>query len=252
MPGKNSPMLVESDTQRYLEAYAGLEGRNLIAAVAKDFDKRAALLSSFGAESAVLLHMVSEVAPNLKIVFLDTEKLFAETQVYRDQLISEFGLTNVKVWKPALQDIKDFDPKGDLNQHDKDLCCNIRKTLPMRRALHGVQAVISGRKRFHGALRSKLDFVSVQDGLLKIEPLAGSTALDLQSYALHHHLPSHPLKLQGYFSIGCVPCTVRGGSEEKPREGRWMGTEKTECGIHFAANGQIIRTVSRQPAGVTA
>jgi phosphoadenosine phosphosulfate reductase len=242
-------MLAEHDTHAFLERYAGLEGRQLIRAVAKDFGGRAALLSSFGAESAVLLHMVSEVAPDLRIVFLDTEKLFPETLAYRDQLISEFGLKNVKIWKPSFADLAEHDPDGGLHGRDADSCCLIRKTLPMQRALHGVEAIVSGRKRFHGAQRSKLDFVSIQEGRLKIEPLAGFTALDLQAYAIHHHLPSHPLKLQGYFSIGCVPCTSQGGSAENPRAGRWMGTEKTECGIHFAANGQIIRTELRQAAG---
>jgi phosphoadenosine phosphosulfate reductase len=242
-------MPVETELNGYLEQYAGLEGRALIAAVSKDFGARAGLLSSFGAESAVLLHMVSEVAPDLKIVFLDTQKLFPETIAYRDQLVSEFGLRNVKIWRPSLSDLAEQDPDGDLNQLNKDQCCNIRKTLPMQRALHGVEAIISGRKRFHGAMRSQLEFVGIQDGRLKVEPLAGFTALDLAAYAQQHHLPSHPLKLQGYFSIGCIPCTTRGGDANDPRAGRWSGTEKTECGIHFAANGQVIRTVSRQVAG---
>jgi phosphoadenosine phosphosulfate reductase len=245
-------MLAEQDVHRYLESYAGLEGRNLIAAVAKDFGKRAGMLSSFGAESAVLLHMVSEVAPDLKIVFLDTEKLFPETLNYRDQLVEEFGLSNVKIWKPTLADLAEHDPKGDLHLIDKDQCCHIRKTLPMNRAFHGIDAMLSGRKRFHGAQRSNLDFVSVQDGRLKVEPLAGFTALDLQAYAIHHHLPSHPLKLQGYFSVGCMPCTSLGGDQNNPRAGRWAGTEKTECGIHFSHNGEVIRTVTRQAAGVSA
>jgi phosphoadenosine phosphosulfate reductase len=245
-------MLAEHDVHRYLESYAGLESRNLIAAVAKDFGKRAGMLSSFGAESAVLLHMVSEVAPDLKIVFLDTEKLFPETLAYRDQLVEEFGLTNVKIWKPSLADLAEQDSNGDLHLTDKDQCCHIRKTLPMNRAFHGIDAMLSGRKRFHGAQRSNLDFVSVQDGRLKVEPLAGFTALDLQAYAIHHHLPSHPLKLQGYFSVGCMPCTSQGGDQNNPRAGRWAGTEKTECGIHFTSNGEVIRTVTRQAAGVSA
>jgi phosphoadenosine phosphosulfate reductase len=245
-------MLAEQDVNRYLESYAGLEARELIAAVAKDFGKRAGMLSSFGAESAVLLHMVSEVAPDLKIVFLDTEKLFPETLAYRDQLVEEFGLSNVKIWKPTLADLAEQDPKGDLHLTDKDRCCHIRKTLPMNRAFHGIDAMLSGRKRFHGAQRSNLDFVSVQDGRLKVEPLAGFTALDLQAYAIHHHLPSHPLKLQGYFSVGCMPCTSQGGDHNNPRAGRWAGTEKTECGIHFSHNGEVIRTVTRQAAGVSA
>jgi phosphoadenosine phosphosulfate reductase len=232
----------------YVEAYAGLEGRELIATVARDFVGRAAVLSSFGTESAVLLHMVSEVAPTLPIIFLDTEKLFPETLAYRDQLIREFGLLDVRVSKPDVDDLNRIDPDGELHKKDTDLCCHVRKTVPMEKALRGVDVTISGRKRFHGAQRSSLDFVSFQDERLKVEPLAGFSGLDLHGYMQHHHLPSHPLKLFGYRSIGCVPCTTLGGTDENPRAGRWSGSEKTECGIHFSANGKIIRTEQRSTA----
>ena len=114
------------------------------------------------------------------------------------------------------------------------------------KALAEFDVVISGRKRFHGAARANLDYVSIADDRLKVEPLAGFSALDIQSYMNSHHLPSHPLKLRGYRSIGCEPCTSLGGTDDDPRAGRWAGTDKTECGIHFTANGQIIRTVQRQ------
>lgn len=229
----------------YVEAYAGLEGRALIATVANDFKGRAALLSSFGAESSVLLHMVSEVAPDLPVYFLDTQKLFAETLQYRDQLTRELGLTNVRTITPDANDLLRTDPNGDLHKIDTDLCCHVRKTVPMDSAFKDFDVMISGRKRFHGAGRADLDFVSIQDGKLKVEPLAGFTGLDLQSYMQSHHLPSHPLRLQGYRSIGCAPCTSLGGTDSDPRAGRWAGSEKTECGIHFSANGKIIRTELR-------
>jgi phosphoadenosine phosphosulfate reductase len=229
-----------------IETYAGLEGRDLIKSIARDFQGRVALVSSFGAESSVLLHMVSEVDRNLPVVFLDTGKLFQETLDYRDQLIAELGLTNVRSVKPELRDLQMHDATGRLHETDTDACCYIRKTIPLAKALKGFDVMISGRKRFHGAARSDLAFVSVDDGRLKVEPLAGFSALDLQAYMVNHHLPSHPLKLQGYRSIGCEPCTALGGTDEDPRAGRWLGSGKTECGIHFSANGQIIRTVERQ------
>jgi phosphoadenosine phosphosulfate reductase len=231
-----------------VESYAGLEGRDLIRAAVKGHPGRVALLSSFGAESSVLLHMVSELAPDLPVIFLDTEKLFPETLAYREQLTRELGLTNVIHIKPDAEDIARVDPDGVLNSFDKDLCCHFRKTVPMQKAFAAYDIIISGRKRFHGASRSQLDFVSVQDGKVKIEPLAAHSALDLNNYMITHHLPSHPLKLQGFRSIGCMPCTVEGGTDADPRAGRWVGTEKTECGIHFSANGQVIRTDMRQTA----
>lgn len=228
-----------------VEQYAGIEGRDLIAQVARDYKGRVALLSSFGAESSVLLHMISEVVPDLPVIFLDTQKLFAETLAYRDQLVRELGLTGVRIVSPDAADLARVDPANDLSGRDTDLCCHIRKTVPMAKALEGFDVMISGRKRFHGAARSDLQFVSEQDGKLKVEPLAAFSAFDLANYMQKHHLPSHPLKLLGYHSIGCMPCTTIGGTVEDPRAGRWQGSEKTECGIHFSANGAIIRTVAR-------
>ncbi len=246
MPDDVSPL----NLNNIVESYAGLEGRQLMSAVIKNHSGRVALLSSFGAESSVLLHMVSELAPGLPILFLDTEKLFPETLAYRDQLVRELGLTNLRNITPDPEDLERVDPDGILHTFDKDLCCHFRKTVPMQKAFADFDIIISGRKRFHGATRSDLQFISVQDGKVKIEPLAGFSALDLSSYMISHHLPSHPLKLQGYRSVGCVPCTVLGGTDEDPRAGRWAGSDKTECGIHFSVNGEVVRTEIRQAAGV--
>ena len=244
MLAKSPPLNNENDI---LEAYAGLEGRNLIRTIARDYKGRTALLSSFGAESSVLLHMVSEIDPTLPIVFLDTEKLFPETIAYRNRLVDELGLSNIKIWHPSAEDIKLQDPGGHLHTSNPDQCCNIRKTLPMEKAFANYDVMISGRKRFHGAGRADLKFVSIDGDRLKVEPLAGFTALDLRTYMVNHQLPSHPLRLAGYRSIGCMPvqCTSLGGTDDNPREGRWMGSDKTECGIHFTANGKIIRTDNR-------
>lgn len=231
-----------------LEAYAGLEGRALIAAFGRDFKGRIALLSSFGAESSVLLHMLSEVDRNIPVIFLDTLKLFPETISYRDKLVRELGLRDVRVVQPNVADLENVDPAGSLHLSNPDKCCNIRKTLPMEKAFQGFDVMISGRKRFHGATRSELQHIGFDEQRVKIEPLAAFSALDLRNYMVTHQLPSHPLKLAGYHSIGCMPptCTAKGGSADNPREGRWMGKEKTECGIHFSSNGKIIRTEARQ------
>jgi phosphoadenosine phosphosulfate reductase len=239
-----------SHLNNIVESYAGLEGRQLIGTAIRNHPGKVALLSSFGAESSVLLHMVSEIAPGLPVLFLDTEKLFPETLAYRDQLVRELGLTNLQNIQPDPEDIARVDPDGILNTFDKDLCCHFRKTIPMQKAFSAFDVIISGRKRFHGAARSDLQYVSAQDGRIKLEPLAGFSALDLSNYMISHHLPSHPLKLQGYRSIGCVPCTSQGGTDEDPRAGRWAGSDKTECGIHFSVNGEVMRTEIRQAAGI--
>jgi phosphoadenosine phosphosulfate reductase len=246
MPDDASPL----NLNNIVESYAGLEGRQLIATAIKNHPGRVALLSSFGAESSVLLHMVSEIAPDLPVLFLNTEKLFPETLAYRDQLVRELALTNLRNINPDPDDIARVDPDGILNTFDKDLCCHFRKTVPMQKAFADFDIIISGRKRFHGAIRSDLQYVTAQDGRIKLEPLAGFSALDLSKYMITHHLPSHPLKLQGYRSIGCIPCTSLGGTDDDPRAGRWAGSDKTECGIHFSVNGQVIRTDPRVAATV--
>ena len=248
MPDKNADK--QAQLNAIIEDSAGLEGRDLMANVIKNNPGRVAILSSFGAESAALLHMASEIDPGIPVLFLDTEKLFPETLAYRAKLAHELGLTDVRDIRPDAEDLTRVDPDGILNSFDKDLCCHFRKTIPMQKALEQFDVVISGRKRFHGATRSQLQFISEQDGKIKVEPLAGFSPLDLQHYAHQHALPSHPLRLAGYRSIGCVPCTVVGGTDDDPRAGRWADTEKTECGIHFSVNGQVIRTETRQAVGV--
>lgn len=222
------------------ESYAGLEGQQLLEPILRDFHGRAAVVSSFGAESAVLLHMVAQVDPATPVIFLDTGKHFWETLSYRAKLIDELGLTDVRIIAPDAADLAAGDPEGMLHKSNADRCCHIRKTIPLEKALAGFDVTISGRKRYHGAARATLDFLSIADGRLKVEPLAGFSALDIRAYMTAHQLPAHPLTEIGYFSIGCEPCTVPGGSSADPRAGRWAGSDKTECGIHWTHNGHAI------------
>lgn len=226
------------------ESYAGLEGRQLLEPILRDFAGRAAVVSSFGAESAVLLHMVSEVDKATPVIFLDTGKHFWETLSYRAKLIDRLGLTGVRIITPEPEHIAAQDADGTLHQRNADQCCHIRKTLPLQKALEGFDVTISGRKRYHGAARATLDFLSIADGRLKVEPLAGFSALDIGAYMKAHDLPAHPLTGIGYFSIGCEPCTQPGGSSADPRAGRWAGSSKTECGIHWTHKGEDISAIA--------
>lgn len=224
-----------------LESYAGLEGGALLRPLLRDFAGKAAVVSSFGAESAVLLHMVAVIEPKAPVIFLDTGKLFTETLSYRDELVRRLGLLDVRSVAPLTHELRREDPEGLLHRSGTDLCCDLRKTRPLERALQGFTAVISGRKRFHGGERQNLQTVSLQDGRVKAEPLASFSALDIASYMREHELPQHPLVADGFRSIGCTPCTQRGGTDEDPRAGRWAGQDKTECGIHWTADGRVIR-----------
>lgn len=222
------------------ENYAGLEGGQLLGPILRDFAGRAAVVSSFGAESAVLLHMVAQVDKSTPIIFLDTGKHFWETLSYRSILIDKLGLTGVRTITPDESDLAAKDSDGLLHKSNADACCHIRKTIPLQKALEGFDVTISGRKRYHGAARATLDFLSIADGRLKVEPLAGFSALDIAAYMKANDLPAHPLTEIGYFSIGCEPCTTPGGTAADPRAGRWAGSAKTECGIHWTHNGKDI------------
>ena len=197
------------------------------------YGDRLALVSSFGAESAVLLHMASQIKPDIPVLFLDTGMLFGQTLDYRKALAAELGLTDVRDLRPLYQDLAVHDPSQDLWKTDTDACCNIRKVLPLDRALDGFDAWITGRKRFHGGARMRLRVVEEADGRVKFNPLANWTKTEVDAYAERHDLPAHPLVEFGYPSVGCWPCTQPADADDV-RSGRWAGSEKTECGIHTA------------------
>lgn len=225
-----------------MKRYGALSGADLLGPLIDEvFRGRIALVSSFGVESAVLLHMVSEIDRTTPVVFLDTGKLFGETRRYRDDLTSHLGLSDVRSISPTIQDTDARDPDGHLWMSDPDMCCHLRKVEPLERALRGFQAWITGRKRFHGGLRAGLQSLEVADWRLKVNPLAGWSPDDIEAYVTARDLPPHPLKERGYTSVGCMPCTVLPKPGENARDGRWSGTGKTECGIHWSVNGQPIR-----------
>ena len=193
---------------------------------------RIALVSSFGSESAVLLHMVARIDRTVPVLFLNTAKLFGETLGYRDDLVARLGLTDVREIGPRGDEIEPVDADGMLWSRDPDLCCYLRKVAPLQLALEGFDAWITGRKRFQSASRARLSRIEAADGRIKINPLAGWGRDDIEGYFAEHGLPRHPLEADGFRSIGCMPCTDRVASGEDARGGRWRGQAKTECGIH--------------------
>ena len=215
----------------------------LRAAIREDFPGRIGLVSSFGAEAAVLLHMVAQIDPYVPVIFLDTWKHFPETLAYRDQLIAELGLCNIQTIYPRPAGLRAEDPDGDLHTRNPDLCCHVRKTLPMLRALRPLDCWITGRKRGQSASRGDVQLFETQDRWIKLNPLIHWSADDVEDYFERHKLPHHPLKEHGYLSIGCAPCTRAVKAGEDARAGRWAETEKTECGIHFE-NGKVVRSSS--------
>lgn len=205
----------------------------LRAMIRQEFPGRIAVVSSFGSESAVLLHLVAEIDPATPVLFLNTGKLFGETLRYRDRLQELLGLTDLRAIGPHPRDRSSLDPDGALWSKDPDACCNFRKTVPLSRAMEGFDAWITGRKRFQTDNRADMDSVEMVGARYRINPLADWTQADLENYMIEHHLPAHPLVRDGYLSIGCMSCTSRVQAGEDPRAGRWRGQDKTECGIHL-------------------
>lgn len=206
---------------------------------------RVALVSSFGAESVVLLHMLSVLNRDVPVLFVDTQMLFPETLAYQAELAGRLRLTDIRVIRADAAEVDFEDPDGTLHQFSTDACCALRKTRPLERALAGFDTWITGRKRYQGATRQDIDFFEAEgDVRLKINPLAHWGREDLEDYMVNNALPRHPLVARGYPSIGCAPCTSPVKPGEDPRAGRWRGSAKTECGIHFI-NGRA----ARGPAG---
>jgi phosphoadenosine phosphosulfate reductase len=206
----------------------------LRAILAENFEGGIGVVSSFGTESAVLLHMVAQIDPTTPVLFLDTGMLFEETLAYRDELQRQLGLTDIRVFTPDPADTARLDPEGMLWATDVDACCGFRKVAPLEHALKGFGAWINGRKRYHGDTRATLTVVEADADRIKVNPLASLGAQDIQSYFVQHHLPLHPLQKHGFSSVGCMPCTSRTVAGENVRAGRWRGSGKTECGIHLS------------------
>lgn len=217
------------------EKLSGLSTQELLHKVLLEvYPGRIGIVSSFGAEAAVLLDLIARVDPATPVLFLDTGKHFPETLAYRDLLVDRLRLRDVRVLTPQDLRLQQEDPSGTLWESDPDKCCDIRKVRPLDLALEGFDAWITGRKRFHGGTRKQLPVFESDEGRVKINPLADWTAEQIEDYYLNFALPRHPLFDQGYLSIGCATCTAKPVEGADVRSGRWMGNGKTECGIHKA------------------
>lgn len=231
-----APRFSEHDALRLNRMFRGSSTQEMLEAVIRDgLAGDLAVVSSFGAESAVLLHLVASVDPSVPVLFLDTGKHFAETLAYRDTLTERLGL-NLVILTPDADDLAKKDATGLRWSYDPDGCCEIRKVRPLEKALNSYDASFTGRKAFQSSTRANLPRFEVDtsdaQGRLKINPLIDWDASRIEGHFIQHDLPRHPLIAAGYPSIGCSPCTTQVAPGEDPRSGRWKGWDKTECGIH--------------------
>lgn len=200
------------------------------------FPKKIAYVCSFGTESAILLHMISKIDNNLPIIFINTLKLFDETLEYKKILINRFNLHNIIEITPQKNDVEQNDLEGNLWSKNPDKCCHLRKVKILDSALHKFKAWFSGRKAYQSEQRSKNNIVETQDNKFIVSPLIWWTEKDIENYFSKYELPRHPLFHKGYLSIGCKHCTSKSYDVLDKRSGRWIGLEKTECGIYKSNN----------------
>jgi len=233
-----SPRYTEVDAIRLNNLFRGRDTVDTLTALIRGNTLgEAAIVSSFGAESAVLLHLIGSIDPAVPVIFLETGKHFPETLAYRDTLIEKIGLTNVRNITPDPELLAKKDETGLRWSYDPDGCCEIRKVLPLKAALAPFDAQYTGRKAFQSSTRAALPRFEVEEGRLKVNPLADWDKARIDAYFEEHDLPPHPLVEQGYPSIGCAPCTSMVKPGEDPRAGRWRGWDKVECGIHTSLEG---------------
>lgn len=234
-----APSITPAEVAVLNARFAGVDTADMLRTLLGELRGRVAAVSSFGTESAVLLHLVAQIDKTVPVLFIDTQKMFGETLVYRDDLARRLELTDLRVERPDSYRLAERDANGLRWSFDPDGCCEVRKVEPLRRALAPFDAWLSGRKGFQGKTRERLPTFELDEGKLKINPLAGWDKAQLDAYFAAHDLPRHPLEVQGFASVGCVPCTSRVVAGEDPRAGRWRGWDKTECGIHVPAHSPV-------------
>ena len=225
--------------------YGDLDALALLRVIIGDeFKDKTALISSFGADAALMLSLVAEVNPATPILFLETQKKFPETLDYAKTLTSLLGLTQVHWLAPDPQLVSNIDAKGDLWSIQPNRCCWLRKVEPLNRAVEkfGIEALITGRKRYQTADRAEMQTIELDDkGIFRINPVALWDKARQKEEALKRRLPEHPLVAKGYPSVGCAPCTLPVVDGDDERAGRWAHTigieneQKVECGIHLPA-----------------
>ncbi|MGH3772640.1 MAG: phosphoadenylyl-sulfate reductase [Pseudonocardiaceae bacterium] len=223
-----------------LEQLARRAGRELDSAPAQEivrwaartFSTRFAVASSM--QDAVLVHLVSRVAPGIDVLFLDTGYHFAETLGTRDAVAAAYDINLITVTPRQTVAEQDASEGPQLHDRDPDRCCGLRKVAPLERALERYDAWATGLRRVEAPTRAGTPVVSydAQRGKVKVAPMASWSDADVEDYIAEHGILVNPLVAAGYPSIGCAPCTRAVAAGEDPRAGRWAGSAKTECGIH--------------------
>jgi phosphoadenosine phosphosulfate reductase len=224
----NSAGLSAADIAELNRRYAPLNFEERIRQLYRDFDPEKVLVtSSFAATSAYFLHIISRIRREQKIAFIDTGYHFQQTLEYKQYLTDLFGLSTFDVkaedWKHL------FTQTDKTYERDPDYCCAINKVEPLDAIKPNYHVWVSSLMSWQTDHRSGMEIFEERRGTLKFNPMIDVSRAERDAYIATHQLPFHPLVKEGYSSIGCTHCTVRGDG----RSGRWVGKPKTECGLHL-------------------
>ena len=189
--------------------------------------------SSFQSHSIPLLHMISRIDREIPVYFINTGYHFPQTLNFRDQIIDQLGLNLIDL-KPDTPKIMQLDQDGKLLFHsDPDHCCYLNKIQPMDQVLMRYDVWINGIRADQNGFRKSMEYEEeAKHNVIRFHPMLDWTSKDIYQYRKEYNLPEHPLEAQGYFSIGCEPCTRKLDLDMQERESRWFGLNKTECGLN--------------------
>jgi phosphoadenosine phosphosulfate reductase len=232
-----SPFNAETDFSEINAYFAERSLDDLLAWALSTFGNKVALVTSFGPTGMVVLDRLAKLSPGVKVITVDTDFLFEETYALREQVQRRYPI-QLEIRKAALTpevQAQVYQPR--LWQVNPDLCCHLRKVVPLTEVLSGLEAWLTGLRRDQAATRTALPLVSwdTKDNLVKINPLANWTRSQVWSYLLENNVPYNPLHDRGYASIGCTHCTQPTSNAGDERGGRWQGYNKVECGMHYPA-----------------
>ena len=227
----------ESSDEGLIELSAEFEMRSpeeVLRWALDEFDTDVALATGFGADGCVLVHMLASLRRDARIFYLDTDLLFAETYELRDELERRYGIRFERRASELSLKHQAREYGDDLWERQPDLCCRLRKVEPLKELLSDLGAWITAIRRDQTPARANAGIIERDKnfGLIKINPLAAWSSIDVWNYIAKHDIPFNSLYRAGYSSIGCRPCTSPVKSGEDPRAGRWRGSVKTECGLH--------------------
>ena len=238
------PAVAEIDAEAMNQMFERREPPEIVEWAVAQFGSELVMSSSFGADSALLIHMAVQAKPDIRVIFGNTGYLFPETHQFMEQLRLRFNL-NVWIYRTKNDPIEYLRKAGEENpqwRNDIDACCAANKNEPMERAMRELapKAWLRGIRRQQAETRKAAEFVQwhQRHNCYAISPLLKMSTRDIHFYMKQHDLPYHPLYEKGYASIGCNPlsCTRPIQPGEDPRAGRWHGSGKVECGINLGGS----------------